>query len=60
MLAEVIDYPRTHSERTLLEMLSEVVNEAKKSIIERILEKYLLELGVLEDAYITIFNARFY
>ena len=53
LLAEGIDYPRTHSVRALLEMLSEVVNEDKKMVIERVLESYLLELGVLEDAYIT-------
>lgn len=34
-------------------MLSEVVNGDGKSVIELILENYLLELGVLEDAYIT-------
>lgn len=53
VLAEGVDYPRTHSVRALLEILSELVPENKKSAIRGILENYLLELGVLEDAYIT-------
>jgi HEPN domain-containing protein len=53
LLAEGVEYPRTHSVRTLLEMLSELVPERKKSTTKRILEDYLLELGMLEDAYIT-------
>lgn len=53
VLAEGVDYPRTHSVRTLLEILSDLVPENKKSTIKGILENYLLELGMLEDAYIT-------
>jgi len=53
VLAEGVDYPRTHSVRTLLEILSQVVPEDQKSVVKSILEKYLLELGMLEDAYIT-------
>ena len=53
MLAEGIDHPRTHSVRALLEILSEVVAEDKKAVIRGVLEKYLMELSVLEDAYIT-------
>ena len=53
VLAEGVDYPRTHSVRTLLEILSQLVSESKKSVVNGILESYLLELGVLEDAYIT-------
>jgi HEPN domain-containing protein len=53
VLAEGVDYPRTHSVRVLLEILSDVGAEDKKSIVNGILENYLLELGVLEDAYIT-------
>ena len=53
MLAEGIDYPRAHSVRALLEILSEVVTEDKKAVIRGILEKYLMELKRLEDAYIT-------
>ena len=33
LLAEGIDYPRTHSVRALLEILSEVVAEDKKAVI---------------------------
>ncbi len=53
VLAEGVDYPRTHSVRALLETLSDLASENRKSSVEGILEKYLLELGVLEDAYIT-------
>jgi HEPN domain-containing protein len=53
VLAEGVDYPRTHSVRALLEILSELVPENKKATIKGILENYLLELGMLEDAYIT-------
>jgi HEPN domain-containing protein len=53
VLAEGVDYPRTHSVRTLLEILSELVPENKKLNIKSILENHLLELGTLEDAYIT-------
>ena len=53
VLAEGVDYPRTHSVRALLEILSQLVSENKKSAVNGILESYLLELGVLEDAYIT-------
>ena len=53
VLAEGVDYPRTHSVRILLEMLSQVISESKKSVVKGILDNYLLELGALEDAYIT-------
>jgi len=53
VLAEGVEYPRTHSVRTLLEILSDLVPENKKSIVKSILENYLMELGMLEDAYIT-------
>jgi len=53
VLAEGVDYPRTHSVRALLEILSELVPVDKKSSVKGVLENYLLELGVLEDAYIT-------
>ena len=53
VLAEGVDFPRTHSVRNLLEMLSKLVPESKKPVVKSVLEKYLLELGMLEDAYIT-------
>jgi len=53
ILVEGINYPRTHSVRELLEILSEVAPENKKPIIKNKLQNYLLELGILEDAYIT-------
>ena len=53
VLAEGADYPRTHSARSLLELLSELVAEDKRATIRSILGNYLLELALLDDAYIT-------
>jgi len=53
MLAKGIEYPRTHSIRVLLEMLSDSAEGEEKSAIRSLIDKYLFELGVLEDAYIT-------
>lgn len=53
MLKNGIDYPRIHSVRTLLEMLADLAPEEEKPTIRRMLNKYLLELGTLEDAHIT-------
>ena len=53
LLAEGVDYPRTHSLRRLLEMLSKAVLRDEKTALKNILENYMLELGMLEDAYIT-------
>ena len=53
MLASGVDYPRTHSVRTLLEILSDLASEEEKATVKQILDSYLLELGMLEDAYIT-------
>jgi HEPN domain-containing protein len=47
------DYPRIHSVRNLLNLLSNLSPKNKKSVIDGILQKYSLELGMLEDAYIT-------
>ncbi|MGB8781123.1 MAG: HEPN domain-containing protein [Candidatus Bathyarchaeia archaeon] len=53
MLIAGVDYPRTHGVRTLLEILSDVESDEKKRGIKHMLNDYLLELGMLEDAYIT-------
>ncbi len=53
MLAEGVEYPRTHSVRALLEILLNVVAEDRRDVIRNVLERHLLELSVLEDAYIT-------
>ena len=53
VLAEGVDYPRTHSVRALLEILLDLVVEKRKTIIKNVMEDYLLELGMLEDGYIT-------
>ena len=53
MMAEGSDYPRIHSVRSLLEMLLKLVPKNKTTTVQSILEKYSLELGMLEDAYIT-------
>ena len=53
LLAEGVEYPRAHSVGALLEILSEVVTEDKKAVIRGVLENFLMELSVLEDACIT-------
>lgn len=53
MLASGVDYPRTHSVRTILEILSDLAPEEERATVKQILDSYLLELGMLEDAYIT-------
>ncbi len=45
-----MDYPRTHSVRKLLEIIYELTN--REEIIEFV-EKNSIELGALEDAYIS-------
>jgi HEPN domain-containing protein len=45
-----IDYPRTHSVRKLLDIMLKVTG---KKEVEDILNRFSLELGALEDAYIT-------
>lgn len=45
-----VDYPRTHSVRRLLELIHEVSGCGD---IRELLSKYAVELGSLEDAYIT-------
>ena len=52
MLVSGIDYPRTHSVRAMMETLMEL-NSKERPAIGRLLDDYLLELGLLEDAYIT-------
>ncbi len=53
LLTKGVDYPRTHSVRRLLEMLSTMTTGKHGTAIKALLNKYLLELGILEDAYIT-------
>jgi len=44
------DYPRTHSVRRLLELLAEVTGREE---LRHIASRYSVELGSLEDTYIT-------
>jgi HEPN domain-containing protein len=53
LLAEGVEYPRTHSLRKLLKILSQVAPESKKAAAKSAMENYVLEIGMLEDAYIT-------
>jgi len=53
ILANGVEYPETRSVRSLLEMLSDLSMEDRKSAIRSLLDRYLLELDTLEDAYIT-------
>ena len=45
-----VDYPRTHSVRKLLELIYKITEDKE---ILNILTKFSVELGSLEDAYIT-------
>ena len=48
-----VDYPKTYSVRKLLEIIFEVTPKNYKVKVKEVLDKYLLELGILENAYIT-------
>jgi len=45
-----VDYPRTHSVRRLLELLHKLTGSEE---VRKALTEYAVELGSLEDAYIT-------
>lgn len=47
-----VGYPRTHSLRRLLRLIGEA-DPALSGLVERLLEKYSVELAALEDAYVT-------
>ncbi|MEM3794143.1 MAG: HEPN domain-containing protein [Candidatus Bathyarchaeia archaeon] len=47
-----VDYPRTHSIRRLLEMLSSILGE-RGSWVKSLLRDRALEISFLEDAYIS-------
>lgn len=51
LLAESIEYPRTRSVRAFGDF--RFVTENRRDIVKSVLEKYMLELSVLEDASIT-------
>ena len=53
VLERGVDYPRTHSIRRLLEILSEVVEREISNVLRELVDKYSLELASIEDAYIT-------
>ncbi|MDJ0270714.1 MAG: HEPN domain-containing protein [Aigarchaeota archaeon] len=48
-----VKFPWTHSVRRLLELLTEVSSERCRVAMSYVMERYLMELSVLEDAYIT-------
>ncbi len=52
ILEKGMDYPRIHSIRRLLELLSEIVEHQHSRTIRNLVNKYSLELASLEDAYI--------
>ena len=53
VLERGVDYPRIHSIRRLLEILSEVVERENSNVLRELVDKYSLELASIEDAYIT-------
>ncbi|MEM3694192.1 MAG: HEPN domain-containing protein [Candidatus Bathyarchaeia archaeon] len=52
LLKRGFDYPRTHSPRRLMELLIEI-DETLRAKLKDLMGKYLLELALLEDAYVT-------
>jgi HEPN domain-containing protein len=46
-------YPRIYSVTGLLDLISDLVPDNRKPTIKGILKTYFMELGMLEDAYIT-------
>ncbi len=52
LLESGVYYPRTHSLRRLLEMLAEASPDSAEAP-RGVLRRFMLELGALEDAYIT-------
>ena len=54
LLFNGVDYPKTHSVVRLLEILKEVTaSDECRRLLEDYVNRYVLELGLLEDAYIT-------
>jgi len=53
VLERGVDYPRTHSIRRLLEILSEVAEREISNVLRELVDKYSLKLASIEDAYIT-------
>ncbi len=45
------NYPRTHSIRTLIDVLKQISGRGEE--LERFSSDFMLEIGILEDAYIT-------
>jgi len=53
LLEDGVDYPKKHSIRRLLNMLAEVGPEHIDNKIREMMNKYIFEFGVFEDAYIS-------
>jgi len=53
LLERGAEFPRTHSVKKLMKLLSEISEAKCKGRLEELLKNYALELGTLEDAYIT-------
>jgi len=54
LLSNGVDYPKIHSVVRLLEILGEITSSEKcRETISSLLDKYALELGLVEDADIT-------
>ncbi|MCS7110310.1 MAG: HEPN domain-containing protein [Candidatus Caldarchaeum sp.] len=50
MLERGVDFPKSHSVRKLLELLHKISGDAA---IVNLLNEFVMELGTLEDVYIT-------
>ena len=48
-----MEYPRTHSLKSLIEIIANVTEEKCSVTARELLNTYIMELALLEDAYIT-------
>ena len=53
LLIRGVEYPRTHSLNSLIEIISNVTEKKCSVAARELLNTYILELALLEDAYIT-------
>ena len=53
LLIHGVEYPRTHSLKSLIEIIANVTEKKCSAAARELLNTYILELALLEDAYIT-------
>ena len=53
LLIHGVEYPRTHSLKSLIEIIANATEEKCSVTARELLNTYIMELALLEDAYIT-------